>query len=301
MSKSTYFSEACDKVVGFQQMGEEFIRKLVINGRSKSTHENYLRQMAKMALHYDKTPLELIVSELEEYLYHLIQQGTDSMSSFKHLVYGLRKLYALFGLEKLELSLPPIKSSGKLPVVFSHKEVKLVLSSAKHLCDKVLFGLFYDTGLRIQEMINVQIGDIDLGRKQLHVRKTKTKHERYVPVSAHAVRGVTKHLALNNPRDYLFENPRRKGVPMSETSIRALLKDIIANTGIRKKASPHTFRHSYATHQLEAGLDIVSLKELMGHAHITSTLIYLQIAQLDRVNKKGCLEILYGTVDGKKS
>jgi site-specific recombinase XerD len=282
-------------------MGEEFTRKLVINGRSKSTHENYLRQMAKMSLYYGKMPLELTISELEEYLYMLIQQDSESKSSFKHLVFGLRKLYALFGLEELELSLPQIKSSGKLPVVFSHGEVKQVLRAAVHISDKVLFGLFYDTGVRIQEMINVRIEDLDLERRQLHVRKTKTKRERYVPVSAHAVRGVKKHLALNNPGVYLFENLRRKGVPMSETGIRVLLKDIIDNTGIRKKVSPHTFRHSYATHQLEGGLDIISLKELMGHAYITSTLIYLQVAQLDSVKKKGCLEILYGKVDGKKS
>lgn len=300
MAKSTYFSNACDKVAGFQRMGEEFVQKLVINGRSKSTHENYLRQMSKLALHYGRTPLELNTSDLEEYLFHLIQQDTDSMSSFKHLVYGLRKLYALFGLEQLELSLPPIKGSGKLPVVFSHGEVKKVFASAEHLSEKVLFGLFYDTGVRIQEMVNVRIEDIDLERQQLHVRKTKTKRERYVPVSGHAVRGATKHLALNHPRVYLFENPRRKGVPMSETGIRSLLKDTLAKTGIRKKASPHTFRHSYATHQLEAGLDIMSLKGLMGHAHITSTLVYLQIAQLDTVKKRGCMDILYGECDGER-
>lgn len=300
MAKSTYFSNACDKVAGFRQMGEEFIQKLVINGRSKSTHENYLRQMAKMALYYGKVPLKFTTSEVEEYLYHLLQKDTDSMSSFKHLVYGLRKLYALFGLEQLELSLPPIKGSGKLPVVFSHGEVKQVLWAAKHLSEKVLFGLFYDTGVRIQEMVNVRIEDLDLERCQLHVRKTKTKRERYVPVSGHAVRGVTKHLALNNPSVYLFENPRRKGVPMSETGIRALLKDALDKTRIRKNASPHTFRHSYATHQLEAGLDIMSVKGLLGHAHITSTLVYLQVAQLDTAKKRGCLDILYGEDDGER-
>jgi site-specific recombinase XerD len=299
MSKSTYYSNACDKVAGFRQMGEEFIQKLVINGRGKSTHENYLRQMAKMALHYDKVPLKFTTSEVEEYLYYLLQKDTDSKSSFKHVVYGLRKLCALFGLEELELSLPSIKGSGKLPVVFSHGEVKQILHAAKHLSEKVLLGLFYDTGVRIQEMVNVRIEDTDLERCQLHVRKTKTKRERYVPISGHAARGIAKHLALNNPRDYLFENPRRKGVPMSETGIRSLLKDTLDKTRIRKNASPHTFRHTFATHQLEAGLDIMSVKELLGHAQISSTLVYLQIAQLDTVKKRGCLDILYDKADGQ--
>lgn len=300
MSKITYFSEACNKVDGFRSMGEEFMQKLVINGRSRSTHENYLRQMAKLALFYGRTPLELSTSELEEYLYHLIQKDTESQSSFKHLVYGLRKLYALFGLEQLELALPPIKRPGTLPVVFSHSEVKQVLLAGEHMHERVLFGLFYDTGVRIHEMVNVRIEDLDLERQQLHVRKTKTKRERYVPVSGHATRGISKHLKLNKPKDYLFENPRRKGVPLSETGIRTLMKDTLAKTDIRKKASPHTFRHTFATHQLEAGLDIMSVKELMGHASITSTLVYLQIAQLDTVKKRGCLEILYGRSDEKR-
>lgn len=91
MSKSTIFSEACNKVVGFELMSEEFIRKLVIDGKSRSTHENYLRQMSKLALFYNLTPLQIGIGELEEYLYQLIQKDSDSLSSFKHLVYGLRK------------------------------------------------------------------------------------------------------------------------------------------------------------------------------------------------------------------
>ena len=93
MSKSTIYLDACNKVFGFREMGEEFKRKLIINGRSVSTHENYLRQMAKLALHYNKSPLELEVYQLEEYLYFLVKKDTDALSSFKHLVYGLRKSY----------------------------------------------------------------------------------------------------------------------------------------------------------------------------------------------------------------
>ena len=98
MSKFTIYQQACNKVAGFQEMGEHFLRTLVINGKSKSTHENYLRQMAKLALHYNKPPLELTPLELEEYLYQRIEKGktTSSMSEFKHLVYGLRKLYYLY-------------------------------------------------------------------------------------------------------------------------------------------------------------------------------------------------------------
>ena len=124
MSKVTYYSQACNKVLGFQQMSEEFIRKMVIHGKSQSTHQNYIRQMAKLALYYERLPLDLDVDQLEEYLYYLIERDTDAQSSYKHLVYGLRKLYQLFGKESLELSLPKIDRPNKLPVVLSGQEVK---------------------------------------------------------------------------------------------------------------------------------------------------------------------------------
>lgn len=298
MSKITIYSEACNKVKGFESMGEEFIRKLVINGRAKSTHDNYLRQMAKLSLHYKKLPLKLSICQLEEYLYHLVQKDTDSMSSFKHLVYGLRKLYALFDMEELQLSLPSIRRANKLPVVFSKQEMKRLLKAPAHIRERVMFGLAHDTGLRMSELRNLLIGDVDLDRCQVHVRQSKNKRDRYISMSAHTVRGIKKHLVLNKPKDYLFESPRRKGIPISENRIRQLLKDALEKARIRKKACVHTLRHTYATHQLEAGQNIMVLKDSLGHANIQATLVYLHIAQLDPVKKSGCMEPLYRKNNG---
>ena len=293
MSKSTIYSEACNQVAGFQQMGEEFTRKLVINNKAKSTHENYLRQMSKLALYYKRSPLDLEIGELEEYLYYLIQKDTDSLSSYKHLVYGLRKLYLLFDKEELHLSLPSIKRPNKLPVVLSTQEVISLLKAPERLQEKVMFALTYDTGMRIDELTNLLISNVDLDRGQVHVRQTKNKKDRYITMSSHAVRGIKKHLTLNSPRDYLFESPVRKGMPISKTRIRTLLKEAVGKAGIKKEVCVHTLRHTYATHQLESGQNIMVLKESLGHADIRTTLIYLHIAQLDPVRKFGCMESLY--------
>ena len=298
MSKNTIYSEACNQVEGFRSMGEEFVRKLVINGKAKSTHENYLRQMAKMSIHYGCTPLELSQSDLEEYLYHLIQKDTDSLSSFKHLVYGLRKLYLLFDKEDLHLSLPSINRPNKLPVVLSFQETHRLLKAPKHLWVRIMFGLIYDTGLRIQELIDLRIGDVDLERQQVHVRQSKNDKDRYVPMSSHAVRGLKKHLALNSPQDYLFEHPKRKGIPISPTGIRKLLKEAVGEAGIKKEICVHSLRHTYATHQLEAGQNIMTVKDLLGHSCISTTFMYLHIAQLDTVKAFGCMEALYRKRNG---
>lgn len=293
MSKITIYYEACKKVTGFQQMGEEFIRKLVINNKARSTHENYLRQISKLALHYNRTPLEMDIGELEEYLYLLIQKDTDSLSSFKHLVYGLRKLYQLFDKEELHLALPSIKHPYKLPVVLSKQEVRRLLKAPERILEKVMFALIYDTGMRIDELTNLLISNVDLDRGQVHVRQSKNKKDRYITMSTHSIRGVQKHLALNDPNDYLFESPTRKGMPISKTRIRILLKKAVETAGIKKDVCVHTLRHTYATHQLEAGQNIMVLKESLGHADIRTTLIYLHIAQLDTVKKFGCMEPLY--------
>ena len=298
MSKNTIYLEACNKVEGFQQIGERFLRKLVIDGKSKSTHENYLRQMAKLAMHYKLTPLELEANDLEEYMYHLIENDTSSsQSSFKHLVYGLRKLYLLYDKDDLHLSLPEISRPNKLPVVLSKQEVKRLLKAPKNLRERVLFGLAYDTGMRISELTNLLIADIDLDRKQIHIRQSKYKKGRYIIISSHAARGIRKHITLNKPKDYLFDHISRKGIPISKTRIRMLLKEAIVLAGIKKNVCVHTLRHTYATHQLEAGQNIMVLKESLGHADIRATLIYLHIAQLGPVKKFGCLEALYGNIN----
>lgn len=298
MSKVTYYSQACYKVLGFQQMSEEFIRKMVIHGKSKSTHQNYIRQMAKLALYYERLPLDLEVDELEEYLYYLIERDTDALSSYKHLVYGLRKLYQLFGKEELELSLPEIDRPNKLPVVLSGQEIKALLKAPVHIREKVMFALTYDTGMRISELVNLLVRDVDLDRAMIHIRQSKNKKDRYVPISTHGVRGIKKHLAINNPKTYLFENHNRKGMPISKTRVRFLLKEALSMTNIKKKISMHSLRHTFATHQLEAGLNIMVLKELLGHANIQTTLIYLHIAQVKTQKTTACLDLLYGKPNG---
>ena len=298
MSKVTILNQACNTVAGFEPMSEHFMRQLVINGKSKSTHENYLRQIAKLALHCGKSPLNFEPIELEEYLYFLVLKDTSgSQSAYKHLVYGLRKLYLLYDKEELHVGLPQIPNSKALPVVLSGEEVKALLCAFKDMNYRVMYGLVYDTGVRISELINLLIADVDLVRKMIHVRKSKYKKDRYIVLSDHMIRGIKKHLTLNNPNTYLFEHPMRKGIPMSTTTIRNKLKGAMEKTAIKKSVCVHTFRHTYATHQLEAGQNIVAVKEALGHSRIEATMIYLHIAKIDPTNRFGCLDKLYEKQD----
>ena len=246
------------------------------------------------ALHCGKTPLEMEPDEIDNYLYFIVNRDTDSQSSFKHLVYGMRKLYKLNECDHLHITLPSINRPQKLPVVFSTEEIKRLLKAPKLLRDRLLLGVIYDTGLRISEASSLLIEDVDMDRQQLFVRQSKNKQDRYIPFSSHIVRGVGNYLKIDRPRKFLFERGNQhKGVPLSHTRIRMILKDAMKVAGINKKACVQSLRHTYATHQLEAGQTIYGVKHLLGHADIKNTEVYLHLARVPEQAFFGMLDKLY--------
>jgi site-specific recombinase XerD len=293
MSRKSYLEQACEAVPEFKTIGEKFLRKYTIAGKSASCTRNYLMQISKMVLYFKCSPLELSIDQMEEYLYTIRQNEKPSMSSFKHLVYGLRTLFSMFKNEKLYLALPPVSGSKALPVVFSQPEIKLILKTPGLLKHRVMFAVIYDCGLRISEAINLKTSDVDFDRKRVHVRQSKHKKDRYVPVSPLTIKGVRQYLEVSNPQVWLF-NGKIRGQQISREGIRHAFRGCIKKTGISKKVCIHTLRHSYATHLLEMGLDIVSVKNQMGHVDIATTMMYLHIAKSNPKAGFGPMEKLYG-------
>jgi integrase/recombinase XerD len=298
MSRKSYLEQACQAVPEFKTISENFLRKYTIAGKSDSCTRNYLMQISKMVLHFKCSPLDLSVDQLEEYLYYIRQNEMPRLSSFKHLVYGLRTMFSMFKNEKLLLTLPSIAHSQALPEVFSQPEIKQILKTPKLLKHRVLFAIIYDCGLRISEAINLKIADVDFNRMQVHIRQSKHKKDRYVPVSAITLRGLASYLDTTKPKDWLF-NGKRRGEQMSREGIRHAFRSIIKKTGIQKEVCVHTLRHSYATHLLEMGLDIVSVKNQMGHAEIRATMMYLHIAKSNPKAGFSPMEKLYANATGK--
>jgi site-specific recombinase XerD len=278
MSRKSYLEQAGEMVPEFKTISQKFLRKYTIAGKSDSCTKNYLMQISKMVLHFKSSPLELSIDQIEDYLFYIRQHETPSLSSFKHLVYGLKTMFAMFKNEKLLLSLPSIPHSKSLPVVLSQAEIKLILKTPKLLKHKVLFATIYDCGLRIAELVNLQITDVDFHRSMVHIRQSKYKKDRYVPVSSHTLRGLKKYIEVTNPKFWLF-NGKIRGQQISCEGIRHAFRAIIKKTSIKKQVCVHTLRHSYATHLLEMGLDIVSVKNQLGHAEISTTMMYLHIAK----------------------
>jgi integrase/recombinase XerD len=296
MSRKSYVEQACIAVPEFKNICDNFVRKYTIAGKSDSCIKNYLMQISKMVLHCKCSPLELSIDQMEEYLFLIRQNESPSMSSFKHLVYGLRTMYVMFKNEKLQLALPSISRDKSLPTVFSQQEIKAILKTPKLLKHRILFAVIYDGGLRISELVNLKMSDVDLNRMQIHIRQSKHKKDRYVPISALTAKGISKYIEVSNPKTWLI-NGRNRGEAISREGIRHAFRAIISKTGITKEVCVHTLRHSYATHLLEMGLDIVSVKNQLGHADIATTMMYLHIAKSNPKAGFSPLTKLYGDAE----
>ena len=245
--------------------------------------------VAAIALHFGKTPLELDQEQIHEYLFMLQKRSvTPSQTYFKHTVYGLRFLLKSEGLPYEYLHLPEIKKVNTLPVVLSKQEVWAMLKTCTLLKHKVLIGLLYGCGLRCLEARSIRLQDLDFDRRQLKVVQGKNKKDRYVPLSEHIIRGLRKFISAEKPADYLFGGANIVGRAggdfdsrYSQKGVQWAVKEASKKAGIKKEVHVHTLRHTCATHLLEDGMDIVSVKNFLGHENIETTMMYLHVAQLN--------------------
>jgi integrase/recombinase XerD len=291
-SPKTLIARAKREVPGFTEHFSKFEQQMVIGGYSSSTLFNYSRAVAKVSLHFKKSLLDLDPDEVNAFLFEVAKEKTASSTYFKHTVYGLRFFFRLYDLEDRVLRLPTISNDRKVPIVLSYEELKRLFFAPGRLKQRVLLSLIYSAGLRVSEVCNLKLSDIDSDRMQIRVVKSKGKTDRYVPLSDYALQGLRKYIQSSFPKVYLF-NGRKKGEPLGTSAVQQSFRLAIKKAKIDKQVSVHSLRHSYATHLLEQGIDIVTIKELLGHASIETTMMYLHVAKMNRVNAHSPLDRLY--------
>jgi len=289
----TIVEQACHNVRGFRNLYQQLDDKVRLSGQSVSTLNNYARKLAQIALHFGKLPQYVSEKEMNKYLASLARESkTPSLSDFKHTVYGLRYCYRLLGLSDNIIKLPQIRHDDKLPVVLNYLECKALFNAPDLLKHRVLLAFIYSAGLRAREVSRLMISDIDSGRMMIHIRKSKYNKDRYVPLSPIILTGLRKYYYACRPVDYLF-NGGTPGTPLSVRGMQWVLRQAVKKCRLQKGITLHTLRHSFATHLLEFGMDIVSIKELLGHERIETTLVYLHVAKPDRTNLFSPLDRLY--------
>jgi len=200
------------------------------------------------------------------------------------------------------IELPTIKHNKKLPVVLSQEEVRRLLKAPKLLKHRILIGLLYGCGLRCFEVRNLRIADLDFDRKMLHVKEGKGKKDRYVPLADILIRGLKSYLEAEQPNEWVFNSKDQEIVGRvggdfdsrySQRGVQWAVNEAKKKAGIVKPMSVHTLRHTFATHLLEEGLDILTIKDLLGHECIDTTMIYLHVAQTDKCRAFSPLDRLY--------
>jgi integrase/recombinase XerD len=222
-------------------------------------------------------PTELDHEQVLDYLHLIKSNGSPSATFFKFTVYGMRYACKLKGLPYQQFSLPSIDRNNKLPVVLNATEVKALLKVCDLLKHRLLIGIAYGCGLRCAEVRNLTIADVDTEREMVHVRQGKGKKDRVLPMGTMLARGIADYIAAEKPRTYLFEG--NNGEAYSQRGAQWAISQAVKRAGIVKEVSLHTLRHTYATHLLEQGVNILTIKELLGHAHINTTMIYLHLAR----------------------
>lgn len=289
---NTLLQQAKTNVPGFSAAYARFVERVTIDQNSKSLIENYSRSQASIALHFNRPPQEISVEEINSYLYRMTVHEKQSPSYFKHAVYGLRHWFRIFGMEEKVIQMPSLRKEEKLPVVLSREECIELFKAPRSFKHRFMLAFTYAGGLRLNELRALRINDIDLDRKQIHVRQGKGKKDRYVILSKFLASKLPQYLAEVKPINYLFEG-LTKGEMMGEKSLQNIVNEALLRTTIKKNATLHTLRHSFATHLMEDGVDIHSIQRMLGHADIRSTMIYLHVAQARHRHVESPLDTLY--------
>ena len=257
---------------------QRFTQDLQLRNYSPRTIDCYVRAVAAFALHFGRTPEQLDAEHVRQYQMHLLEQKA-SWCRFNQAVCALRLLYKVT-LRRPELVplIPYGKKPKPLPCVLSMDEVRRLFDS---VCDPfylMILQTAYAAGLRVSEVVALKVSDIDAQRMALHVRCAKGRKDRLVPLSAVLLARLRQYWRQYRPRDWLFPG-QEPGKHISQGQVQRICHRAVLASGISKKASMHTLRHSYATHLLEQGADLPTLQKLLGHNQLSTTLRYTHVEQ----------------------
>jgi len=243
--------------------------------------------------YYKQKKIEEITNEdVERFNYEVIIKRHYS-SSYQRQLMGVLRL--LFKRKRgIQLNMETIQRPRKeytLPEVLSQEEVLAIISRIDNIKHRSIISLLYAAGLRISEIINLKISDIDSNRMQIRIAGAKGKKDRYVALSDKILVLLKNYYTEYHPQVYLFNGQDKE--KYSDESIRQILKEACRKAGISKKVSPHTLRHSYATHLLENGVDLRYVQELLGHSRPETTMIYTHVTQKTMISIKSPFDLLF--------
>jgi site-specific recombinase XerD len=271
---------------------KKMIDDLKIRNYSEETIDSYVRAVADFAKHFNRSPDQLGPEHIQQYQAYLVNERKLRFSSINCIVCGLRFLYRVTLGQKFDVNLIPFaRKEKRLPVVLSLEEMAGFLDGIPNLKHKTIFTTMYASGLRLSEATHLRPADVDSARVMLRIEQGKGKKDRYALLSPTLVVALRQYWRAYRPQSWLFFG-KTKDLPISRESLQNAFRMYVARTGIKKPITTHTMRHSFATHLLEAGTNLETIRILMGHRSLRTTQIYLHVAKEAIQNTKSPLDLL---------
>ena len=263
---------------------QRMLEDLRLRGFSLKTQEAYLGAVRQLAAHFHKPPDQVSEEDLRQYFLFLREVKRVAPSTFTIALTGL-KFFFEHTLHRhwptFALVRPP--REHKLPVVLSIQEVQQILRGLRQPRYRICLSTIYACGLRLQEGVHLQVGDIDAERQLLHVRHAKGNKDRSVPLPPHLLEMLRDYWRIHRHPVWLFPSPHQTGArrdaPMDMSGVQRAFRAALAESGVTKPATVHTLRHSWATHLLEAGVNLRVIQGYLGHASPTPTALYTHLTR----------------------
>lgn len=292
MSHSQYFTGKL-----YQRMSDD----LHLAGMGERTHEGYLRAVRKLADYCEASPNKITEDQLRRFFLHMKNELNYAYGTLRVAFSGIKFFYTRTCRRSWKtLATMKLQNAKTLPEVITRKQVHQIVDATTTPRMQTYFWTVYSLGLRMQEGLNLQVGDIDADRGLVHVHRGKGAKDRYVPLPTSTLTLLRQYWVVHRHKRFLFPADGRNhtGIStarttMSPTAVQGAIKKITRQIDFGKKVSIHTLRHSYATHLLEAGVSLRAIQQYMGHSSLQTTMVYLHLTDSAAVDARKAIEKLF--------
>ena len=263
---------------------QRMLEDMQLRGLAAKTQQAYIRAVRQLAEYYNRPPDQISDEELRGYFLYLKNEKKASHSACTIALCGIKFFFERTLQQDWNgFALVRPQKEEKLPVVLSRTEVRTILNQVHKQQYRVCLSTIYACGLRLQEGVSLQVSAIDSGRMCLHIRKAKGNKDRYVPLPKATLETLRTFWNTHQDRVWLFPGRSQPGqaatAPMCSSSVQRAFKAAVAASGINKEATVHTLRHSWATHLLEAGINLRFIQLWLGHKSLKTTARYTHLTQ----------------------
>jgi integrase/recombinase XerD len=259
----------------------QYCEYLTLRGYSERTIESYIAAVAALAKHYWRPPDRISGPEIRDYLLWLQRQGR-SFSTINVAVSGLRLFYAAVlrrPIDGLQECLPRMRKARRKPRVYSREELQRLFAACHDPRFRAFLLTVYGAGLRLNEACHLKVGDIESSRMMLRIEAGKGAKDRYTILSPWLLAELRRYYACCRPGHWLFPSRRDPSRPMIDGCAQKMFYAALKMAGLPNRGGIHCLRHSFATHLLEEGCDLVALKKLLGHSHFVTTANYIAVTR----------------------